>query len=244
MLDPLFIQLFGRDTADRLALAGLEEAKTISLAGAGKVAEAAGVPPELARRIVAFAGEVSRTAERASHPAGSAHRRPRAPQRSGNRATPGGGRAKENETIPGSGRTAAAPPEDPPAEPVQAPEEEHDPFVDEASLVSWMGFAGRSGMATSTSFAVSDDIFGPLPQEVRRSEDSPPDEPSVPNGEPLEARRIQEAQAGSFWSFGGHPARPVNVSRSRPDSRPPDNPEPDGPAKLDVTPQRRSRDGH
>lgn len=243
MLDALFIQLFGRDTADRLSHAGLDEAETISLAGAGRVAEAAGVPPELARRIVAFAGEVSRTAERTSHTAGSARRR--APQRSEKRATPGSGRAKENQTIPGSGRAATAPPEDPPAEPVQAAEERHDPFVDEASLVSWMGFAGRSGMAPSTLFGVSDDILGPLPQEVRRSEDSPSDEPPEANGEPLEARRNQEAQAGSFWSFGGrHPAGSVNVSPSRPDSRPPDNPAPHSPAKPDVTPRRRSRDGH
>ena len=63
MLNPLLIQLFGREVIERLAEAGFESCATIADAGVERLAEDGGITPILARRIIAVAMEEPREAD-------------------------------------------------------------------------------------------------------------------------------------------------------------------------------------
>ncbi len=65
MLDPLLVQLFGRDVTDRLALAGYEDTAAVARVSAEELAEDSGIGTALARRIIAVAVEADRAGVRA-----------------------------------------------------------------------------------------------------------------------------------------------------------------------------------
>ncbi len=65
----LLIQLFGRETIDRLSVAGFTTNETIAEAGPDRLTREAEIPPPLARRIVAVASEARETDTAADHEA-------------------------------------------------------------------------------------------------------------------------------------------------------------------------------
>jgi hypothetical protein len=105
--------------------------------------------------------------------------------------------------------------------------DDSDPFVDDAALISWMGFNARTGRGRPSSIAVADEILDPPrpPAEPARPADAarpgdavtpadavtPPDTagPVARTGSivaPADRPPIRKAAAftvsGSFWSFG------------------------------------------
>ena len=57
MLDPLLVQLFGREVTDKVAQAGFDSTDSLARVNAEWLAEEAGIAPALARRIIAVAVE-------------------------------------------------------------------------------------------------------------------------------------------------------------------------------------------
>lgn len=204
----LLIQLFGRDVIDGLLHAGFDTNEAIARAGPERVAEDTGVPLPLARRIVAVAMESQVLDEQAPPPAAPA---PKKPARS-KRPAPGGPEPSSQEHIrrplrrphsplastAGPGQEATAHAEDDAAEEAReegpVPPLDGDPFIDDAGLVSWMGFSSRAG--SSRMISVADAILDPREPHA----DSVP----APAG-PVSASAGIPAPAGS----GSAPAGPV-----------------------------------
>jgi hypothetical protein len=265
MLSAVLVQLFGREVIDRLALAGFDSAEAIASAEPERLADESGIPLALARRIIAVAAEErgepafgEEPAPAGPAPAERHVRRPfRRPQHSSlTRPDPDEDGAEEE------GAKAAAAPK--PAAEDEEPVIDPDPFVDDAGLVSWMGFATRHGASPAAPFTVADAILDPgpasLPEAVTRATRSPdssaarsseppgrPASPPSPAPSPAPAgargagpRAEPEGGAngpleGSFWSFG--------VRREdKPATAPPPRPGLAGPPEG--IPRRRSRDGH
>jgi hypothetical protein len=248
MLNPLLVQLFGREVVDRLEKAGLSTDEAVGRLGPEALCERAAIPPEVARRVIALASELS--APRTARPAKA---RPRAGR---TRAGVQGGRPQlpaQADPIALSGRAAA------PADPAVADEEpptrdapeaaalQHaqeqtiDAFVDEAGLIAWMGLAARAGTEASLIASVAEGILEPPPS--RR-----------PSPAPQHAGRSRGTTAvtieGSFWHFGSRP-HGGNIIAPAPAGAPSEgNPDttnaPAGSALPRPVPfhRRRSHDGH
>jgi hypothetical protein len=110
--------------------------------------------------------------------------------------------------------------------------DDSDPFVDDAALISWMGFNARTGIGRPGSIAVADEILDPPRREAAatpartESNDTPVESMEIPVGpaeipagtmlipatpaedrtEPAARRAAQKPPLftvpGSFWSFG------------------------------------------
>jgi len=238
MLSPLFIQLFGREVIDRLSLSGFNGVDTLARTSPEQLAEDAGIPVALARRIVALAVESGDPAlmdeidapDAASDPGWSAMLPDGSRTDAGQAAASGATQHPVSAAPPESGgsseahvaASAPAAAEDERRITSHRPAEEDDPFIDQAGLVSWMGFAARATGGDSRTWSVDDAILdrsaGDAPDEVPG--DAPPDEsvetaaPSVEN--PTEST-VEDAAApadrpaptrppmllsDSLWSFG------------------------------------------
>jgi hypothetical protein len=265
MLNPLLIQLFGRDVIDRLENAGLESDDAIAQLDPEELSARAGLAPEVSRRVVALAVELCGTS-----------RAPRA-RRSGatrGRSAKTGTRTKrktKNKQAPAERAAASLDHAAAPSEPADAGPDEEDPnlpalqqsayenvtFVDEAGLIAWMGFASRTGPEGSLLSSVADGILEPAaPSETAPSETAPPQaKTSASPGEPASPRPETASTAnsntvlleGSFWGFGGRPHGGVTVSpASSEESRPENDPDTSRsePARPVPFHRRRSHDGH
>ncbi len=253
MLNPLLVQLFGREVVDRLEKAGLATDDAVARLGPEELGTRAGLSPDLARRVAALAVEVrGLSAPPSARRGGVTRPRSKKPRARGTRrkSEP----AAPNDPV-ASFEKAAAPagPADRPAdqdadrpvdeESVEAPalqhsEQEIDAFVDEAGLIAWMGFAARTGPRGSLLSSVADGILEPAsPKEPTPSASAP----TPPGAMTLE---------GSFWSFGSRPHRGVTVSPTPSDAPQPENPGDahGGPGSSPSHPVpfhcRRSHDGH
>lgn len=192
MLNALLIQLFGREVMDRLQAAGFESAVAIASAGAERLSEAGGIPPALARRIVAVAMEEPEEIDLLGldGPAPIPAAVPEAPATDGDAKTPAPPAPAESRPSVES-RTPSDPAErhvrrpfrrphsslaakiahekesDPePKEAQPRPDAASDPFVDDVGLVAWMGSAVRGDTNASASFTVADEILDPGPPLV------------------------------------------------------------------------------
>jgi len=270
MLNPIFIQLFGRDVIDRLEEAGIESDDAVAGLGAEKLSSQAGIEPEVARRVVALAVELCASSRPARARRGGASR---------SRSRKAGARKKrpaDETTAPADpiapSERAAAPagladiaspfdPADPAADDeipempaLQESQGDFDAFVDEAGLIAWMGFASRIGPEGSLRSSVAEGILEP----AAHPESDQPQFAADPS--PLEstARPATRSPAGhgvitlegSFWEFGSRPHGGVTIS---PDSTV--DPDPEGARddsagsrsnSLRPVPfyRRRSHDGH
>ena len=207
----LLVQLFGRETLDTLERAGFDDEATIAGAGAGRLAAECGIALPVAQRIVAV---IEETLGPADAPKAKRLQEPV--------------RKKPAPAARASAKAKAAP----------ASSDDTDPFVDDAGLVSWMGFSARTSAGRSP-FSVSDGIL----DHLRRGPIQPADvEEAAP---PARVRALPESTPprtlpGSFWSFG-RKAEPVKVAEPEP-TAPPDPPsEPPVPPEG---PRRRIRYDH
>jgi hypothetical protein len=255
MLNPLLVQLFGRDVVDRLENAGLTTDDAVARLDAAELSTRAGIAPDIARRVVALAAESS-APRRTSRPRRSAAAKPRSPKAGGRRKRRTSDKPAPAAPVVPSER-AAAPVK--PADPVEsadpaADEEgaeipvlqqsagEIDAFVDEAGLIAWMGFAARTGPEGSLVSSVADGILEPDPER----EPAPPQPATTTAPERSRAVTLE----GSFWGFGSRPHGGATISPTvsdapRPESAGDDSDIPESPMARPVPfHRRRSHDGH
>lgn len=261
MLNPLLVQLFGRDVVDRLEKAGLATDDAVAELAPEELSTRADIAPDVAGRVAALAVELCAS----SRPA-----RPRRGGASKPRSTKAGARqrrrtsARRTPAEPVAPSERAAAPSDPvapseraaaPSGPVdpQADEEnteipvvqqtpgEIDAFVDEAGLIAWMGFAARSGPDGALLSSVADGILGPASPGAEA-----PSQPATA----MPARSSAVTIEGSFWGFGSRPHGGVTISPASSDAPRPESAA-DEPEDSDSTPlrpvpfhRRRSHDGH
>lgn len=201
------VQLFGQDVVDRLASAGYDSGLAIAQAGPERLSSEASVPLPLARRIVAVAMEeaegIEEIAKPIEAPAGRKPARPARPRRA----------AKK----PGSGSDAAA------KETAGEAGDDSDPFVDEAGLVSWMGFSSRHSAGGTATFSVADGILDPPGTAVESAGGGTPS-PVAENPRPARKPGVA-AVSESLWSFGAEPRRkeanePPAAAAAKKDERP------------------------
>jgi hypothetical protein len=247
MLNPLLIQLFGRDVVDRLENAGLATDDAVAQLGPEELSTRADIAPDVARRVAALAVELCASSRPSRARRGGASRP---------RSTKAGARQKRRTSdkpapadpvAPSERAAAPSGPVDPPADEegteipvVQQSAGEIDAFVDEAGLIAWMGFAGRSGPEGALLSSVADGILEPASPRA-----AAPSQPATA----APARSGAVTIEGTFWGFGSRPHGGVTVSASS------DTPRPDGAADesedSDSTLsrpvpfyRRRSHDGH
>ncbi|HEU4403521.1 MAG TPA: hypothetical protein VFT43_15595 [Candidatus Polarisedimenticolia bacterium] len=231
----LLIQLFGREAIDRLSLAGFADNEAIAQAGPERLAEEGGIPVSLARRIVAVAAEAQ---EDSAPPARPARRAP------GRKAASGAWETGSAPPRPADGRSARSP----------------DPFVDDAGLVSWMGFAAHRGArGGGLMVSVSDSILEtPSPEPASSPAAHKPTAPenAAATGSSQKIARGPEGRQASpthaiiqdsFWSFGTRtPAGPTSPSQAiGPDEKRMQAEGPgDQPPMKRPLPRRRTHHGH
>ena len=255
MLNPLLVQLFGREVVDRLEKAGLATDDAVARISPEELGTRAGISPNLAQRVIALAMEVCGSSAPPPAPRGGVTRprstksRARGKQRKSEQPSP------SEPVAPFERAAAPAGPADRPAdqdadrpadeesvdEPaLQHSEQEIDAFVDEAGLIAWMGFAARTGPRGSLLSSVADDILEP----------ASPEEPPPPTSASVPARPDAVTLEGSFWSFGSRPHRGVTVSPTPSDAPQPENPKDahggsgSSPSRPVPFHRRRSHDGH
>lgn len=209
MLNPLLIQLFGREVIETLAGAGFESCASIADAGVERLAEESGITPILARRIIAVAMEEPREADDPSEaaiepePAAAIEIavEPEAPVKSKTAAAPRATSAsKSARKRPAASReqerrrpavvarpTGAAANAGAKAKAATEPKiemkpPEPDPFVDEVGLVRWMGLAGMGGGGLDRSITVADEILDSYPLAI--VDEHHPAAPSLASSEP------------------------------------------------------------
>ena len=139
----LLVQLFGREVLDCLARAGFDDEVAIVRAGVDRLASESGIPLSVAQRIVAVVAE---TRGSAPAPGAATEEEPADAPREPRRRKPVAGRSaiKKTATRPAAAARPASP--DP-----------GDPFVDDAALVTWMGFSSKTASGR-LSFSVADGI--------------------------------------------------------------------------------------
>jgi hypothetical protein len=268
----LLIQLFGREVVEQLSLAGFDSSDAISRAGAEGLAQQGGIPLPLARRIVAVAAEARISDAEVRQEAVSPAPAPAAPPAKRTRRSAGGpaggrsSREREPAQAPApepaidtaigmatatDDATDSLAADEPPLEPEgRLPDGESDPFVDDAGLVSWLGFALAPGVQQSASFPVADAILDParpaiVTQKVAAPASQEAELPRTPEN-PVEAR----PQGASFWSFGLLPTHAQGDKRPAPEKASTNRREQDrrqgGPGQLAAHPiyRRRAHDGH
>ena len=240
MLNPLFIQLFGRDVVDRLEHAGLESDEAIAQLDAEALSTQAGIAPGVAQRVVDLAVELwgphrpQRARRGGTTKARSSKSGTRPKRKTRDEPVPADRLGPAGRAAAPSGRTAA------PSEPDEKAADEESPevpmlqqsgyenitFVDEAGLIAWMGFASRTGPEGSLLSGVADGILEPAsssepdPPLPRASVSSPAPAASRP-GTATPANSNTVILEGSFWGFGGRPHGGVTVSpASSGESRP------------------------
>jgi hypothetical protein len=233
MLNPLLIQLFGRDVVDRLENAGLATDDAVAQLGPEELSTRADIAPDVARRVAALAVELCASSRPSRARRGGASRP---------RSTKAGARQKRRTSdkpapadpvAPSERAAAPSGPVDPPADEegteipvVQQSAGEIDAFVDEAGLIAWMfvdeagliawmGFAGRSGPEGALLSSVADGILEPASPRA-----AAPSQPATA----APARSGAVTIEGTFWGFGSRPHGGVTVSASS------DTPRPDGAA--------------
>lgn len=215
----LLVQLFGQDVVDRLSSAGYDSGPAIARAGPERLSTEASVPLPLARRIVAVAMEeaegVEEVATPIEPPASKKPARPARPRRPAKNPAPRSDAAAKGAAGEGG--------------------DDSDPFVDEAGLVSWMGFSSRHGAGGASAFSVADGILDPPGPKVESAGGATPPQTAE---DPRLARKPGVAAAGeSFWSFG---AEPRGTAESKPPAAPARREE--RPAASQVKPRRRFYD--
>src|SRR2546427_328288 len=143
----LLVQLFGREVLDCLARAGFDDEVAIVRAGVDRLASESGIPLSVAQRIVAVVAE---TRGSAPAPGAATEEEPADAPREPRRRKPVAGRSaiKKTATRPAAAARPASP--DP-----------GDPFVDDAALVTWMGFSSKTASGR-LSFSVADGILDPV----------------------------------------------------------------------------------
>jgi hypothetical protein len=114
---------------------------------------------------------------------------------------------------------------------IDAAIDDSDPFVDDAALISWMGFNARTGIGRPNSIAVADEILDPaLPAApvppVRPDSPAPataaPDAADPGTAAPVQAPIRKPAiftLSGSFWSFGRRRVPPADPGKDPADGR-------------------------
>jgi hypothetical protein len=237
----LLIQLFGREPIEALSAAGFNDNESIAQAGPERLSEAASVPLTLARRIVAVAveaREVAAAEAREVADAGAAAVEIDAPARTTTADTDDETPSVGDEGQRGETRHVRRPLRRPhsrlvdpaaPATPRPADEEggrgssgadearrrtpplDPDPFIDEAGLVSWMGFAGQHGAAVP--FSVADTILDTAPRPAA-SAAKPPARAAEPA--PAPAAAAAPARAPSSEPAGPRKAAPVLPPAAQP----------------------------
>lgn len=260
MLNPLLIQLFGRDVVDHLEDAGLDSEQAIARLGAEDLGVRADLTPDIARRVVALAVELSGTsgAPRARRGASTTARKAKPAPRTKRKS-----RAKPAPAQPDAPLDRAAAPVErsaAPSDPVDSDPDEEDPappvlqqtahedftFVDEAGLIAWMGFASRTGAEGSLRSSVADGILEPAAPSQADPPRSPTpaagSEPASPRPEsPTPGNSNSVLLEGSFWGFGGRPHSGVTVSPASCDEADRSRSQPARPVPFH---RRRSHDGH
>lgn len=187
MLNPLLIQLFGREVIEKLAAAGFESCASIADAGVERLAEESGITPTLARRIIAVAMEEPREADdlpetavsavtvtspetvatptttaapKATPAPKAARKRPAAAREQTWRQPARSARTSGAAANAGAKAKAATGPK------IDIKPPESDPFVDEVGLVRWMGLAGMGGGGLDRSITVADEILDSYPLAI------------------------------------------------------------------------------
>jgi hypothetical protein len=240
----LLIQLFGRETMDRLTHAGFETPRTIVRAGPERLAAECGVDLTLACRIAAAAlealaaeeiaagadVEVAGAAEAGAPETGlteagltgaavtgavvTAPGPAAAPRRAGKTEKRGRTDAPDRHSRrplkPAVGSHSLLPEKAPESVPVTPPE--NVTLIDDAGLVSWMGFTSRPGTGRAMSFSVSDAILdGGAPAVAPSGDRQPAEEPKAAAGATAAPPPMIE---GSFWSFGQRPEGGVRAPKA------------------------------
>jgi hypothetical protein len=219
----LLIQLFGREVMDGLLQCGFDTNDAIAHAGPELLAEEAEIPLPLARRIVAVAMESQALDEQAPPPAPSAgpaalSSAPPASSKKparGKRAAPAADPTSSQEHVRRPLRRPHSPLTASPATKAGGPEEEEitepqdetpdrqldrEPFVDDAGLVSWMGFSSRT--SGSRMISVADTILDLREQHAD-------EEPAPRAGHPaLAAEAIPLEPSGTPSRLAAPAARP------------------------------------
>jgi hypothetical protein len=180
------VQLFGQDVVDRLSSAGYDNGLAIAQAGPERLSSEASVPLPLARRIVAVAMEeaegIEEIATPIEPPAPKKPARPARPRRTAKNPAPKSDAAAKGTAGEGG--------------------DDSDPFVDEAGLVSWMGFSSRHGAGGASTFSVADGILDPPGTAAGSAEAGTP--PVAENPRPAKKPGVA-AVTESLWSFGAEP---------------------------------------
>jgi hypothetical protein len=231
MLDPLLVQLFGREVTDRLAQAGFDSTDSIARVNAELLAEESGIAPSLARRIIAVAIESDRPPpnaglnEAAPRPGPNEAARSAGPDESASNDEPHADRrVRRPFRRPQSPLASPSPSGDPGGGGVEVGRDEPAlpprgaPYVDDAGLIFSIGNAIRSGRPPGMTIAVAEEILDPPPAP---SKEAPV---ALPPGGESQAKITSTQKApvtkpalldGSFWSFGRwSPRRPPSKNQS------------------------------
>ena len=226
MLDPLLVQLFGREVTDRLAETGFDSTDSIARVKAELLAEEAGIAPALARRIIAVAVEsghatpVEELPSDREEPQPERHvrrpfRRPQSPlaappSSSGSPESDAAietrSPAKTEEDLSDDGATKTPQPDRDSAGPMAAEAGLDEPtlrprgapHVDDAGLIFSIGNAIRHGRPQGMTIAVADEILDPPPRRTEAPEAL--DSDAEPKEDAAATKTI--LLQGSFWSFG------------------------------------------
>ncbi len=182
MLSALLIQLFGRDVIDRLARTGFDTTEAIARAGVDRLSDEGGIPPSLARRIIAVAVETPVTEEPEPDPAVATPKRPKT------RKAARGGKRGTTSTTPTARQDLDAPAS--PDETAGWPDHSLDAFVDDASLVSFMGLAAKGGSPNPSRFSVAEEILDPDPLMIPFDDEQDPAVAASPPADPAAASGI------------------------------------------------------
>ena len=261
MLNPLLIQLFGRDVVDRLEHAGLQSDEAVAQLAADELSRRVGITPDVAGRVIALVVELC-AEQRPGEARGAAARTRSARGGARPKRQPRPQRAPADPVVPSERAAAPSGPADSDTDEeslemlaLQEDTQEIDAFVDEAGLIAWMGFASRTGAESSLLSGVAEGILNPASPH----DQDPPQSATAAASHAATASRPTSAVTagaavvtleGSFWEFGSRPhpgvtVSPVPAREQRPQT---DDDESEVARSRPVLPvpfhRRRSHDGH